>query len=93
MTTFKSRVDQLAQDEIMFEAAGVQYVKRDGQLWMTGDNIWYDEVIPSVAEYVESLKNTIKAAEEWDENGDDEQLQADVERIREEISDYALEDE
>ena len=86
---FFERVKFLRDGQVLFEAAGVQYVKRGCDLWVIGDNCTEARVIYSVADYVESLNDVAENISEWmDDHGDDEQLQADVERIREEIAEY-----
>ena len=86
---FRKRVDALTTDSVLFEAAKVVFVKRDdGLLWVTGDNVWYDEVIPNVRAYVDILQSVIDAAAELDEEGIDSDLASEVNRIRDEIADY-----
>jgi len=93
---FRECVNRLEIGDSLFEADHISayFVKcDDGQIWMVGDCIPDRAVIPDVEEYVYSLQSCIDAAEQWDEEHENEDLWHDVERVREEIAYYQVEEE
>ena len=84
---FRERVENLGKYDVLFETLGTAFMRHsDGRLWLTGTNSPYSSPVEDVEEYVEILQNIIETAGQW--NLDENQLNEEIARIRDEIADY-----